>query len=347
MALYEPIDFSRLENSYLDIFDKLNQLHPDLLYIYQQEKGIERWPDYEPYIQLSIEDGLNASHYQADRNSVYGNYVRHPDILPYMVPKDSTAADERAIEEASQADAATAIDEISAAFAEVLDDGQLGPIDALLSGLSGVHEIIDDLITTHEGDGFRRIRELFETWEGSDSEAGMEKFGARLRPAAGFHREILAALIAGAAAECAAQLTAQIQLGQVLDTVLDNVEVLKNGKDFGLMVLVRTGYSKVPFASEITAVVDAVYAFATGADDRPASTWTDQFFALLEMEYELSLKSQDATRMRQEMLNAAAEAKLGLQEARDKAKAILDIDLGTWQSFYDTDRGVLVPGESD
>lgn len=347
MSAYESIDFSKLENSYMDILNKINELYPDILYIYQQEKGIKRWPDYKPYIQLSAEDGNNASRYQHDTKSVYRHTVRYPDVLPYMVPKDSTTADEREIDEASQSDAQAAIDEISAAFAEVLNDCQLGPMDAVVSGLSEVHETIEGLITTHEGDGFRRIRELFEAWEGSDSDAGMEKFGARLRPAAGFHSEILAALIAGAAAECAAQLTAQLQLGRVVDTVLDNVEVLKSGQDFGLRVMVRTAYSKVPFASEITAVVDAVYAFATGVDARPASTWTDDFFELLDTEYELALESQDATRLRQEMLNATAKAKTGLKQARDEAKAILDIDLGTWQSFYDTDRGVLIPGEPD
>jgi hypothetical protein len=119
------------------------------------------------------------------------------DVLPFRIPKDATAADEAEIDGAAKSDAQSAIDELNEEFKEILDDGYLESADAMLIGFSNVSEIIDNLINTHERNGFKKVRELFEAWEGRDSDAGMEKFGGRLRPAAGLHRQMVASLISG------------------------------------------------------------------------------------------------------------------------------------------------------
>ncbi|WP_100449199.1 hypothetical protein [Glycomyces xiaoerkulensis] len=352
MSYYEGIDFGSLPNTYGDIRDKISELHPAFLEMYQREHALSAWPDYEFIIKLSLDEAADRS--RRNNQSILGNTNtqdlqnphRPPHILPFRVPKDATEADEAAIDQAASADTETALEEIRSAFFEVLDDGSLAQIDGLLRQAAPMAETIDSLIETHQDGGFKQIRELFEAWEGSDADEGMEKYGNRLRPAAGFHRLIAAGLLSGGAAECAAKLTAQLQLGEALDKVHDQIDELKSGSNPSLKISARTVFSHVPFSGVLISLGDGI-SETIGKDDSSVSDWVNGFFDALEFDYEMGLESQNASKLKSELLATAEAAKEQLRSARDDAKNSFAIDYGTWEGFYNSDPQVLIPGEKD
>ncbi|GAB3233280.1 hypothetical protein GCM10027447_29540 [Glycomyces halotolerans] len=352
MTYYEGIDFGSLPNTYGDIRDKINDLHPAFVEIYQREHALEAWPDYAFIIKLSLDEARDRSN--GNNNSILGNTSprdmqhpsRNPYILPFRVPQESTQADEEVIDGAAKSDADTAIEEVNSAFREVLDDGSLSGIDSLLRQAASAAEKIDSLIDAHENGGFKQIRELFEAWEGKDSDAGMEKYGNRLRPAAGIHRVIASGLLAGAAAECAAKLTAQLQLGAALDKVHGQIEELKTGSSPSLTISVRTAFNAIPHSGVLVSLGDGI-AEVIGQDDSAVSDWVNGFFEALELEYEMGLTPQQGSKLKSELLETASSTREQLRSARDEAKGNLETDHGTWEGLYRSDPQVLIPGEKD
>lgn len=349
---YEGIDFGSLPNTYGDIMSKIDGLHSAFVEMYQREKALERWPDYAFIIRLSEDEAHRRS--IVLNNSILGNTsvqdLNHPhrpsEVLPFRVPEDASHDDDEAIDSAARADAETAVEEIRAAFREILDDGSLSTMDVLLHNLADTAVSTDSLIITHDQAGFRQIRELFENWEGSDADAGMEKYGDRLRPAAGFHRQMIANLMSGAAAECAAQLTAQLQLGEALDKVHAELEVLKTGSDAGFKISARTAFNEIPHSGTLISLADGVSEML-GGDDALVSDWVNGFFNSLEYKYELALAPQQASTLKSELLATAASVTEELKTSRDDAQSSLGLDFGTWEGFYRSDPQVLIPGEPD
>ena len=349
---YEGIDFGSLPNSYGDIMSKIDGLHSAFVEMYQREKALERWPDYAFIIRISEDEAQDRSY--RNNNSILGNTsaqdLRYPhrpsELLPFRVPQDASYDEDEAIDSAARSDAEASIEEIRTAFRESLDDGSLASMDVLLHNLAEAAASADSLIVTHDQVGFKQIRELFESWQGSDADAGMEKYGDRLRPAAGFHRQMIANLMSGAAAECAAKLTAQLQLGEALDKVHAELEILKTGSDVGFKITTRTAFNEIPHSGTLVSVADGASEML-GGDDALVSNWVNDFFNALEFEYELALTPQQGSILKAELLATAASVTEELKTSRDSAQSSLGIDFGTWEGFYRSDPQVLIPGEPD
>ncbi|GAB3653116.1 hypothetical protein [Glycomyces tarimensis] len=349
---YEGIDFGSLPNTYGDIMSKIDDLHPAFVEMYQREKALAAWPDYAFIISLSEDEAQRRSN--SNNNSILGNtstqdlqYPHKPSsVLPFRVPQDAGDGDQQAIDGEARTDAESAITEIRTAFKASLDDGSLASADVLLRQLATTAESIDALIVTHDQAGFKRIRAMFEDWQGSDADAGMEKYGDRLRPAAGVHRQILANLMAGAAAECAAKLTAQVQLGEALDKVHAKIEYLKTGMDPGIKVVTRTAFNEIPHSGSVISFIDGAFEMV-GGDDALVSNWVNGFFESLEYEYEMALAPQHGSILRSELLATATSVTETLRAARDDAEGRLGLDFGTWEGWYRSDPQMLIPGEKD
>lgn len=349
---YEGIDYGSLPNNYGSIMTKIDQLHSAFVEMYQREYALEQWPDYEFIIRLSLDEAQRRQ--TRLNNSVLGNTSvqdlqhphRPPHVLPFRVPQDASEGDEQVIDDMARADAETAVDEIRSAFKESLDDGSLASCDVLLIKAAETVVAVESLIETHERSGFLKLRELFESWQGSDADAGMEKYGSRMRVAAGLHRQIAVNLLMAGAAECAAKLTAQLQLGEALDKVHGEIETLRTGTDPSVKITVRTAFNEIPHSGGLVSIADGVGEML-GGDDSVVSDWLNGVFDALELDYEMGLQPQNASKLKTELLATATTATEGLEEARDLAKENLELDYGTWHSFYSTDPQVLIPGEAD
>jgi hypothetical protein len=358
MTAYRPIDFNKLTKDCGDIPQMIEDLRDPFLEMYQREKALAAWPDYEFVIKLTKSQGFArtstgaGSEFPGPRSRHDQQYPSRPsNILPFYVPEDATGAHEQAIDVAARADAGTAVGEIRTAFNEVLEDGSLAAADTLLQKLSKTSASVDDLITTHDRNGFEKVTHLFEGWRGHDSEKGMEQFGAWLRPAAGDHRVIAAQLIQGAAAECAAKLTAQTQLGKALKEVHANIDQLKTGTNPSLNIIVRTLFQKVPEAGFFISLIDdgletiGVEEVGGVKGRTPVNDWFTAMFNKFDIHYEMALEPQKGSVLRRELLKVAEECKTALKSKRDEASTSLGIDQGTWAAKLSLEPRILIPGE--
>ncbi|WP_026931287.1 hypothetical protein [Glycomyces tenuis] len=351
MSAYQPLDFNSLAEATGDIPQMIADLRDPFFDMYQREIAIAKWPAYADVIRLSKEEawrrigiGPGQGIPNSDNPLNHRQPSRQSSILPFFVPQEATAAEEQAIADSGAASATSAVDEIRSAFDEVLENGSLAAADTLLQKLSAAGESVDHLIETHDRGGFAKVEDLFDAWDGRDSEAGAEQFGERLRTAAGLHRMMTAQLIQGGSAECAAKLTTQMYLGSTLKSVHEQIDELMTGTSTLVKVLVRTAFNEIPHSGGIVSLLDGLLE-QQGSGETAAGNWLTAAFGKLDMEYDMGLEPQKGSVLRQQLLAAAAYCKDTLKNARDEAQRGLGIDLSTWQGFFPQAANVLIPGE--
>lgn len=352
---YTPIHWDGLENQPSDIRRKIDDLYDPFLDMYQREYGKAKWPDYAGVISQTQEQTVQDNN--ARNNSILGdvsyNSLAYPtkpsSVLPYYVPQEAADAEEQEIHEQAKADSTSAIDQLQTAFFEVIDDGSLSDMDAMLQGFSNGMIVIDELITTHESQGFARLTNLSEFWIGDDADTYAEKFGARLRPGVGLQRAMGCSLLGAAIGECSVRLTILEQLGKVLDGVLAEIDALTTGTEPFIKIVAKFAFNKIPFGSDVLTGLDAIGELAGGdeAADDAVSAAVGNWLRALEYEYDVPITSQQGSSMLAALLAAAEQAKDDLESGRDVLADNLGIDLGTYRALYGTDPQVVIPGEKE
>ena len=352
---YTPVHWDALENQPSDIRRKIDDLYNPILDMYQREYGKAKWPDYAGVIGRTQEQTVQGNNTR--NNSILGDTsvrsLTHPvkpsSVLPYYVPQEATDAEEQAIDEQAKSDSTSAIDQLHTAFFEVIDDGSLSDMDAMLQGFSSGMLVLDELITTHESQGFARLSQLSESWIGDDADAYAEKFGARLRPGVGLQRAMGCSLLGAAIGECSVRLTILEQLGKVLDGVLAEVGALTSASEPVVKIVAKFAFNRIPFGSDVLTGLDAIGEYAGGdeAADDAASAAVGNLLRALEYEYDVPITSQQGSSMLSALLAAAEQAKTDLRSGKDVLNENLGIDLGTYRALYGTDPQVLIPGEKE
>jgi hypothetical protein len=352
---YTPIHWDGLENQPSDIRRKIDDLYNPFLDMYQREYGKAKWLEYAGIISQTQEQTVQD--HNTLNNSILGNTsarsITHPvkpsPVLPYYVPREATDAEQQAIDEQAKSDTTSAIDQLHTAFFEVIDDGSMSDMDAMLQGFSSGMLVLDELITTHESQGFARLSRLSEYWVGDDADTFAEKFGARLRPGVGLQRAMGCSLLAAAIGEFSLRLTILEQLGKVLDGVLAQVDALTTGTEPYVKIVAKFAFNRIPFGSDVLTGLDAIGEYAGGdeAADDAASAAVGNWLRALEFEYEVPITSQQGSSMLSELLAAAERAKTDLKTGKDILNENLGIDLGTYRALYGTDPQVLIPGEKE
>ncbi|WP_157930647.1 hypothetical protein [Glycomyces xiaoerkulensis] len=227
-----------------DILENLEKLEPIMLEGYRREEAYQRYRDYVFRTHNEelrswwsarklIEMGggyVKESHHIDEEISLSGFY-RWSDKLELFMPKEvpnsvaeeyhngesfqqswqgTDGSDDDDIDEAVNTKMDDKFGGIVEAYNEFMDQCDLPAMQELISQLESVNDAAVAIHDDHYESECRKIRNLFDEWDGDDADVALEKFGFRIEDAVSEIKLITSHLWGAAAAEGTAQATVMI-----------------------------------------------------------------------------------------------------------------------------------------
>ena len=345
---------------YQDIVEELERLREPFTDFYRRHNAKQVWPDYDFIIDLSDDmvnqSGRTQSTSATSSQSFDFEPIPGADDFPYRrssilgergirVPEDATEEEENIVNEAAIESAEVDLHNLKNQLDRAIADSDLLQTSRMVDRLDHIVEMMDG-VHDQNGSNFEKIEDLFESWDGSDSDRGLDLFGDKIRVAVTIHRNMANDMCDVANKELVSKVTAQVGSAKAVQEAVDKVAETMTEYDysarltFGSITYTAKGMTGVMTIAEHIAVFN-------GGEPGDAGNALNDVLDNLIMEYKEPLQGDDISEINNNLWHKLRNYELEMRTVRENIESDIDSHLREHTASFSGQRSTLIPGHPD